>query len=78
MAKLTRKNLVVDADKLRDLAGRRGMSESAAVREAVDFALQAAELEAAMLELSASGGIDDVFGKMPVDSSADAESERAR
>ncbi len=36
-----------------------------ALREPVDFALLAEELEAAMCELSAMGGIDDVFGKMP-------------
>ena len=78
MAKLTRKNLMVEADKLRELAERRGVSESAAVREAVDFALLAQELEAAMLDLSAAGGIDDVFGKMPVDSSSDADGERAQ
>ncbi len=46
MTKLTRKNLVVEADKIRALAERRGVSESAAVREAVDFALLADELEA--------------------------------
>ena len=65
MAKLTRKNLMVDQEKVRALARRRGLSESAAVREAVDWALLAAEFEEAMLELSALGGIDDVFGQMP-------------
>ena len=77
MAKLTSKNLVVEADKVRELAERRGVSESAAVREAVDFALLAAEFEAAMYELSALGGIDDVFGKMPADSGNDAQGEPA-
>lgn len=89
MARFARKVLVVDPDKLRTLARRRGMSESAAVREAIDrallgdtadvrldpptsgvretidFPLLATELEEALLELSALGGIDDVFGKMP-------------
>ena len=78
MAKLTRKNLVVEADKIRDLAARRGVSESAAVRKAVDWALLAAEFEAAMLDLSAAGGIDDVFGKMPADPSGDDRGKRAR
>ncbi len=73
MVKLTRKNLVVDADRLRALADRRGVSESAAVREAVDIALLAEELEEAMYELSALGGIDDVFGKMPADGDAEAD-----
>ena len=96
MARLIRKTLMVEADKIRELAERRGASESAAVRVAVDFALLAdeleadgrglpvrhrgpqvdfallaEELEAAMLEFSAAGGIDDVFGKLPVDSSND-------
>ena len=78
MAKLTRKNLVVEADKVQELAERRGVSESATVREAVDFALLAEEFEAAMLDLSAAGGIDDVFGKVPVDSSSYDRGERAR
>ena len=69
---------MVEADKIRALAERRGVSESAAVREAVDFALLAEEFEAAMLDLSAAGGIDDVFGKMPVDSSRDDRDKRAR
>ena len=71
MARLIRKTLMIEADKIRELAERRGVSESAAVREAVDVALLADELEAAMLDLSAAGGIDDVFGKLPVDSSND-------
>ena len=78
MARLVRKTLTLEVDKIRRLAKRRGVSESAAVREAVDWALLAAELEAAMLDLSTSGGVDDVFGKMPADSDTDAESERAR
>ncbi len=68
MTRLSRKNLMVDEDKVRALARRRGVSESAAVREAVDVALLAEELADAMRELSALGGIDDVFGKMPVES----------
>lgn len=77
MAKLSRKNLMVDEGKVRALAERRGLSESAAVREAVDFALLAEELEEAMRELSALGGIDDVFGRMPVEGEQ-AVGERGR
>jgi hypothetical protein len=77
MARLRRKNLMVDEDKVRALAERRGLSESAAVREAVDFALLAEEFEEAMRELSALGGIDDVFDKMPVESEQ-APAERGR
>ncbi len=39
MANLGRKNLIVDGDKARTLARCRGLSESATVREAVDFSL---------------------------------------
>jgi hypothetical protein len=52
---LTRKNLMVDADQLAALAARRGTSESAAVREAVEAALFAEEFGAAMEELRATG-----------------------
>lgn len=65
MTTLVRKNLMVDAAQLRTLARLKGTSESAAVREAVTWALAAAELEAAMTELAEAGGIDDVFGQMP-------------
>jgi hypothetical protein len=40
MAKLTRKNLMVDADAVRQLAAERGTSESQAVRDAVAAALR--------------------------------------
>jgi len=36
---LTQKNLIIDGEHLRELAERRGMSESAAAREAIDAAL---------------------------------------
>ncbi len=65
MAKLTRKNLVMDDAKVKELARRRNTSESAAVREAVDYALAAAKVMAAIRELHESGGIDDVFGRLP-------------
>ena len=65
MSGLARKNLVVDAEKVRELAQRRGTSESAAVREAVEHALAAQVVMAAIRELHASGGIDDVFGRLP-------------
>jgi hypothetical protein len=67
---------MVDEDKVRALARRRGVSESAAVREAVDVALLAEEFDDAMRELSALGGIDDVFGKMPVESEQPAVERR--
>ena len=70
MANLTRKNLMVDAGKVRDLAERRGMSESGAVRQAVDFALAADEVMSAVRELHARDGLDDVFGRLPDEADA--------
>jgi hypothetical protein len=70
MSGLTRKNLMVDAAKVRDLARRRGTSESGAVRQAVDFALAAEEVMAAIRELHESGGLDDVFGRLPDETNA--------
>ncbi len=56
---LTRKNLMVDAEQLAALAARRGASESAAVREAVEMALFAEEFGAALEGLRATGyGVD--------------------
>ena len=65
MAGLTRKNLMVNAEQIRDLAQKRGVSDSQAVREAVDFALAAEEVMAAIRELHDRGGLDDVFGRLP-------------
>ncbi len=65
MSRLIRKNLMVDGEKVRDLARLRGTSESEAVRQAVDYALAAEEVMAVIRELHALGGIDDVLGRMP-------------
>jgi plasmid stability protein len=65
VGKLTRRNYLVDEAKVRDLAARKGTSASAAVREAVDFALAAEEVMAAIQELHARGGLDDPFGRLP-------------
>jgi len=70
VAELTRKNLVVDADKVRALARRRGTSDSGAVRQAVDFALASEDVMAAVRELHERGGLDDVFGRLPDESQA--------
>jgi hypothetical protein len=70
--KLARKNLVVDAGKIRELARRRGTSESEAVRQVVDFALAADEVVAIFDDLVAHGGIDDVFGKLSTDDDQEA------
>jgi hypothetical protein len=52
---LTRKNLTLDADRLRTLAERRGASESAAAREAIDEALFADEFVDIVRQLQAAG-----------------------
>ena len=65
MAGLKRKNLVVDAEKLRELARLRATSESEAVRQAVDMALAAEEVMVAVRELHARSRLDDVFGRLP-------------
>ena len=65
MAGLRRKNLMVDAEKVQELARRRGTSESGAVRQAVDFALAAEEVMAAVRTLHERRGLDDVFGRLP-------------
>jgi hypothetical protein len=65
MAGLTRKNLVVDAEKLGELVRLRATGESEAVRQAVDMALAAEEVMVAVRELHARSGLDDVFGRLP-------------
>ncbi len=65
VSRLTRKNLMVDAEKVRELARRRGTSESEAVREAIENALATEDVMDAIRALQARGGIDDVFGRLP-------------
>ena len=62
MGKLTRKNLMVDAEQLREVAQQRGVSESEAVRELVAFALAAREVDDALREIRERGGLDDIYG----------------
>jgi hypothetical protein len=52
---LVRKNLALDAARLRELAERRGESESAVVREAVTNALFAEELVDLLRQLHEAG-----------------------
>jgi hypothetical protein len=63
---LMRKNLMVDAEALRELARERGTSESEAVRDAVTYALAAQEMVAAIKGLHAVGAFADfeeVYGR---------------
>lgn len=76
MTRLMRKNLIVDADALRDLARERGTSESAAVRDAVSSALAAQEMVAALKglhELGAFADFEDIYGRSTVELSRVAE-----
>jgi len=66
MGRIVRKNLMVDEDALRELAKERGTSESQAVRYAVDRALGAQEMLAALKELHDLGAFADfeeLFGE---------------
>jgi hypothetical protein len=64
MGKLTRKKLMLDDERVKELARRRGTSESEAVRQVIEFALVADEVTEIFNELASRGGIDDVFGKL--------------
>lgn len=68
-----RKNLIVDDEKVKALARYRGTSESEAVRQAVDHALMAEEVMAAVRELHARGGVDDVFCTLPEETDTSSE-----
>ena len=57
---LTRKNLTLDGDRLRELAERRGISESAAAREAIEEALFTDEFVDLVQQLHDAG-----FGMLP-------------
>ena len=59
MGKIVRKNLMVDAEALRELARMRGTSESEAARYAIKRALAAEDMVAAMQELADMGAFTD-------------------
>lgn len=58
---LTRKNVMVDARKVRQLARALDTSESEAVRHAVDAVLLEREVMEAARRIRARGGLKDVF-----------------
>lgn len=60
---LTRKNLMVDARKVRQLARALDTSESDAVRRAVDTILLEREVMQAAARIRSRGGLKDVFGR---------------
>jgi hypothetical protein len=78
MARLVRKNLMVDAGALHSLARQRGTSESAAVRDAVANALAAQEMANALMELHEMGAFADyeqLFGEPKSELSSVAEAK---
>ena len=76
MTRLVRKNLMVDAESLRQLARERGTSESEAVRDAVAFAHAANDMVAALQGLHDLGAFADfeaISGPAAGDSALAAE-----
>jgi hypothetical protein len=76
VARLVRKNLMVDAEALSELAEKRGTSESQAVREAVQMALGAQEIIAAIQGLHDMGAFADfetLFPPLEADLEVEAE-----
>jgi len=63
VATLTRKNLMVDAERLKRLAKRLGMNESETVRYAVNQLLLEEALVNAAATIRRHGGLEDVFGR---------------
>ena len=71
VAKLTRTNLMVNSEKLRELARLKQTSESEAVRDAVEYSLRAEERSrsteraiAALEAIQVRGGLNDPFGRI--------------
>jgi hypothetical protein len=71
MTRLVRKNLIVDADALRELARERGTSESEAARDAIGAALAWHGMASALEELEDLGAFSDtarveaLYGSLP-------------
>ncbi len=62
---LLRKNLVVEPAQIRALAKRLGVSESEAVRRAVQLALARDEIAEGLRRLRERGTFVDAFGRAP-------------
>lgn len=63
MAAMVRKHVTIDPEQLRRLAHRLGVSESEAVRYAVDRLLHEDEVLMAAATIQRRGGLEDVFGR---------------
>lgn len=60
---LVRKNLMVDAEKLKQLASRLNLSESEAVRVAVDRLIFEDDVMTQVEQIRRRGGVRDVYGR---------------
>ncbi len=60
---LKRKNVMVDAEQLKQLAKELGTSESEAIRIAIDRVLHVQEIRSSAAAIRRRGGIEDVFGR---------------
>ena len=81
MARFVRKNLMVDAEAIHDLARERGTSESEAVRDAVAYALAGREMVSALKglhEIGAFADFEQVFGAARDDLGLVAETQEAK
>ena len=76
MARLVRKNLMVDPVAVSELAQRRGTTESQAVREAVEMALGATDMTAALEGLHRLGAFADFETLFPSLEPPDFEVEK--
>jgi hypothetical protein len=72
MRTLRRKTLMVEDDKVKELARRRGTSESEAVRDSVDYALAAAKIMKSVRAIHALGSINHPLDKLPNDDGGEA------
>ena len=61
---LRRKNLIVEPEKLRELASRLRVSESEATRRAVDLALARQDVAEGLRRLRGRRGLKDVYGRL--------------
>lgn len=78
MARLVRKNLMVDAEAIRGLARERGTSESEAVRDAVRVALARQGMVNALIalhEMGAFADYEELFGEAEAEPSKVAEAK---
>ncbi len=67
------RDLMADEAGVPELVREPSSGEATPVPQAADYALVAEEVMAAIRELHARGGIDDVFGRLPDEQDSDAD-----